>query len=118
MRSRYVAFKDKNFEYLKRTWHPETIPSVEELENKSTVWLKLEILESNDTEVEFKAYFKVNGRIFFHHELSIFKLVENKLYYHSAKQLKTNELVSQPTKSSLCICGSGKKFKRCHFTKS
>jgi SEC-C motif-containing protein len=61
MRSRYVAFAIPNGDYLwettlpnKRKFHHKT-----ELENwgKENTWTKLEIIQSSEKEVEFKAYF-------------------------------------------------------------
>ena len=92
MRSRYAAFAIPNGYYLwettlpsKRKFHHKT-----ELENwgKENTWTKLEIIQSNEKEVEFKAYFTDKfGKENIHHELSTFKKVDKKWYYVSGKFL-------------------------------
>ena len=92
MRSRYAAFAIPNGDYLwettlpnKRKFHHKT-----ELENwgKENTWTKLEIIQSNEKEVEFKAYFTDKfGKENIHHEFSTFKKVNKKWYYVSGKFL-------------------------------
>ena len=92
MRSRYAAFAIPNGDYLwettlpnKRKFHHKT-----ELENwgKENTWTKLEIIQSNEKEVEFKAYFTDKFRKEnIHHERSTFKKVDKKWYYVSGKFL-------------------------------
>ena len=93
MRSRYAAFAIPNGDYLwettlpnKRKFHHKT-----ELENwgKENTWTKLEIIQSSEKEVEFKAYFTDKfGEENIHHELSTFKKVHKKWYYVSGKFLE------------------------------
>ena len=93
MRSRYAAFAIPNGDYLwettlpnKRKFHHKT-----ELENwgKENTWTKLEIIQSNEKEVEFKAYFTDKfGQENIHHERSTFKKVDKKWYYVSGKFLE------------------------------
>ena len=92
MRSRYAAFAIPNGDYLwettlpnKRKFHHKT-----ELENwgKENTWTKLEIIQSSEKEVEFKAYFTDKfGQENIHHERSTFKKVDKKWYYVSGKFL-------------------------------
>ena len=92
MRSRYAAFAIPNGDYLwettlpnKRKFHHKT-----ELENwgKDNTWTKLEIIQSSEKEVEFKAYFTDKfGKENIHHERSTFKKVDKKWYYVSGKFL-------------------------------
>ena len=92
MRSRYAAFAIPNGDYLwettlpnKRKFHHKT-----ELENwgKENTWTKLEIIQSNEKEVEFKAYFTDKfGKENIHHVFSTFKKVNKKWYYVSGKFL-------------------------------
>ena len=92
MRSRYAAFAIPNGDYLwettlpnKRKFHHKT-----ELENwgKENTWTKLEIIQSSEKEVEFKAYFTDKfGKENIHHERSTFKKVDKKWYYVSGKFL-------------------------------
>ena len=93
MRSRYAAFAIPNGDYLwettlpnKRKFHHKT-----ELENwgKENTWTKLEIIQSSEKEVEFKAYFTDKfGQENIHHERSTFKKVDKKWYYVSGKFLE------------------------------
>ena len=93
MRSRYAAFAIPNGDYLwettlpnKRKFHHKT-----ELENwgKDNTWTKLEIIQSSEKEVEFKAYFTDKfGQENTHHERSTFKKVDKKWYYVSGKFLE------------------------------
>ena len=92
MRSRYAAFAIPNGDYLwettlpnKRKFHHKT-----ELENwgKENTWTKLEIIQSSEKEVEFKAYFTDKfGKENIHQERSTFKKVDKKWYYVSGKFL-------------------------------
>ena len=92
MRSRYAAFAIPNGDYLwettlpnKRKFHHKT-----ELENwgKDNTWTKLEIIQSSEKEVEFKAYFTDKfGQENIHHERSTYKKVDKKWYYVSGKFL-------------------------------
>lgn len=60
MRSRYSAFVVHNIDYLYNSVHPKT----RKLQNKSEIelwavsnkWMKLEIIKSSKSTVEFKAY--------------------------------------------------------------
>jgi len=77
MRSRYSAFVLANIEYLQKSHHSTTRPSKQEkreLEKwtKSVNWLKLEVLNSAEDTVEFKALFMENGAINVIHENSKF----------------------------------------------
>ena len=77
MRSRYSAFVLANVEYLQKSNHSSTRPSKKEkreLEKwtKSVNWLKLEVLNSTENTVEFKAFFMENGAVNVIHENSKF----------------------------------------------
>ncbi|KJD34511.1 Sec-C motif domain protein [Tamlana nanhaiensis] len=68
MRSRYSAFVLVNIDYLSKSHHSKTRPSKHDYKSlekwtKSVVWVKLEVLKSTDTTVEFKAYFMENGKL-------------------------------------------------------
>lgn len=92
MRSRYSAFAIPNGDYLWGT----TLPSKRKFHNKidletwgkENLWTKLEILKSEEKEVEFKAHFTDKfGKEQIHHELSTFKKIDKKWYYVSGKFL-------------------------------
>ena len=92
MRSRFSAFAIPNGEYLWKTTLPRKrkFHDKNDLENwgKENTWTKLDIIQSNEKEVEFKAYFTDKfGKKNIHHEFSTFKKVDKKWYYVSVKFL-------------------------------
>lgn len=93
MRSRFCAFAIPNGEYLMDTTLPEKrkYHNKEDLQEwgESNEWIKLEILEKPSmSKVEFKAYFvDEDGNEQIHHELSTFKMIQNRWYYVSGKFL-------------------------------
>lgn len=87
MRSRYSAFVLLNAEYLRKTWHRETVPAELELD-PAMEWRRLDILSTDrggplDSEgtVEFKAHFRHDGERGVHHETSRF-VRENRRWYY------------------------------------
>lgn len=93
MRSRFCAFAIPDGEYLMDTTLPEKrkYHNKEDLQEwgESNEWIKLEILEKPSmNKVEFKAYFiDEEGNEQIHHELSTFKMIQNRWYYVSGKFL-------------------------------
>lgn len=86
MRSRYSAYSKGKIDYLVSTTHPSTRHrfSKKEIEawSRSNKWLKLEIIESLPTIVEFRAHYMQGidpPKI--HHERSSFVLENDKWYY-------------------------------------
>lgn len=81
MRSRYSAFVLGNIDYLMLSHHSSTRP-IEEKEEilewaKSVIWQKLEIINTTEDSVEFKAFFKANNIDQYLHENSRFIQEEN-----------------------------------------
>ena len=77
MRSRYSAFVLANIGYLQKSHHSTTRPSKKEKREiekwtTSVNWVALEILNTTETTVEFKAFFKENGVLNHIHENSKF----------------------------------------------
>lgn len=87
MRSRYTAYAQRNEQYLRATWHPDTLPAEPIIgDNERLQWLglqvesnlrlrkrKVELPESQDADtVEFVARYKINGRAHRLHEVSRF----------------------------------------------
>lgn len=122
MRSRYTAFCLNNFDYLKSTWHPETCPAdlgVGEPDN----WIGLEIIEwamddeETEGEVEFKARLIIGDKLETLHEISSFDKIDGAWLYHSG-EFKTEEpQLDKISMKTPCPCGSGEKFKHCHYRK-
>ncbi|GAA3525829.1 YchJ family protein [Zobellella aerophila] len=118
MRSRYSAYRLGLGEYLYQTWHPETrgelTPELLTESGLNSEWLSLEIVYSRGGpddergEVEFKARYKVQGRIQQLHERSLFLRSQGRWTYHSGQ-------FSPPKigKNTSCPCGSHKKYKQC-----
>ena len=86
MRSRYSAYATHQADYLLESTHISERKYYSRSEillwATSNQWLKLEILKSTETIVEFKAYFldsKLQKQI--HHELSTFKLENGSWFY-------------------------------------
>ncbi|MEG2588042.1 MAG: YchJ family metal-binding protein, partial [Cetobacterium sp.] len=118
-------YVDADIEFIKVTHDPETIHAVswEETEewSKNSEWLGLEIINIEDgTEndedglVEFKATYMENGKEVVHHEKSLFVKKDGKWYYR--QWLPLQETIVKENKvgrNDLCVCGSGKKYKKC-----
>ncbi|WP_366183640.1 YchJ family metal-binding protein [Flavobacterium ovatum] len=86
MRSRYSAFATQQADYLVSTTHFSTRKNHHKkdiLEWATTnKWLKLEVLNTTETTVEFKAYYQdTSGQKYIHHEFSTFKKENENWYY-------------------------------------
>lgn len=109
MASRFSAFALGLADYLKTTWHSSTCPS--ELDAKpDEQWLKLDIIASTGDTVHFKAYFKEGAEFKYLEESSNFILENNQLVYLNGK---TNIGTVKLDRNNICLCGSGKKYKKC-----
>jgi SEC-C motif-containing protein len=89
MRSRYSAFVMADIEYLQKSHHSSTRPSKTEkkeilLWSKSVEWIKLNILNTTENTVEFKAFFYENNSLNIIHENSFFVIENNYWVYKSA----------------------------------
>jgi SEC-C motif-containing protein len=90
MRSRYSAFVLLNGEYLRKTWHPSTLPADLELD-PGMEWRRLDIVSThrggpldNEGIVEFKAFYRHDGERGVHHETSRFVRENRRWYYLDA----------------------------------
>jgi SEC-C motif-containing protein len=79
MRSRYSAFALGLNEYIQRSWHASTRPSLTNENNiaEKPRWIGLQIkhhakIDDDHARVEFIARYKINGRAFVVHEVSRF----------------------------------------------
>lgn len=116
MRSRYTAYALGNGAYLVATAvaqkrFDEDIPLIEEFAERAE-WLGLEVIRSEEKgekgEVEFKAFYRENGTIGVHHELSRFVKTEGCWFYDEGRLFEAKVARNDP-----CPCGSGKKYKKC-----
>jgi len=106
MRSRYEAFVKEDWGYIAKTSVHQTI---EELSVPTSIeWLKLDVIDSHDDIVEFKAYYKENEKIQVLHEKSKF-IKENREWKYLDGELFNSKI----ERNESCPCGSGKKYKKC-----
>ncbi len=127
MRSRYSAHVNQQIDYIKKTTHPDSLKDFNRESTtkwaKESQWLELEIISVNDGlendetgEIEFKAKYIEGKSTQIHHELSVFKKVNNEWYFHSGKRPPQEPIVNKAAKigrNEPCPCGSGKKYKKC-----
>jgi len=110
MRSRFSAFTLGEIQYLLDSWHPDFRTNSLDLD-PSIHWVKLEIIDSSQSMVHFRAYSLITDQVNILEEKSQFEKIENQWYYRTGDIIPT-----QPYKiarNSRCLCGSGKKFKQC-----
>lgn len=82
MRSRFTAYTLQDYTYILASWHPTTRPDLSTLEKDSkTQWIRLKIIQATDNTVEFKAYFKIQGKAYHLHERSRFQKIDGQWYY-------------------------------------
>lgn len=87
MRSRYSAYALHLIDYLVETTYPlnrHLYPKKDlTIWAKANKWLGLGICNAVNDTVEFKAYYQNGLQSLVHHELSVFKLLNNKWYYYN-----------------------------------
>jgi SEC-C motif-containing protein len=127
MRSRYSAYVAHAVDYVEQTSDPrhrESFDKEAALEwAKESEWLKLEIVSTRDGkpgdlegEVEFKAHYRREGKEVVHHEVSLFTFFpkEQCWYYTDGKEIREPiRAENKVGRNDPCICGSGKKYKKC-----
>lgn len=112
MRSRYSAYVKADGEYLvystlKENQFVEDVALIEEFSN-SVEWLKLDILKTTPSIVEFKAYYRDQNGIQVLHEKSNF-VQDNGIWKYKDGELYNAKV----ERNEICPCGSGKKYKKC-----
>lgn len=118
MRSRFTAYTQLNFPYLKQTWHPRT--RREKINVRADIkWLDLEVVNVNDGgefdkkgTVEFIVNYQIDQEPKRLHEISLFRKEKGRWYYYNGKYPQPKSSQETP-RNSPCSCGSGNKFKRC-----
>ena len=138
MRSRYSAYATQHYEYIvlthsqssaknmsvtnaidcsgsQTTVKPISVVDIKKA-SENTLWCKLDVLSAFELngkgEVEFVAYYKIADEFFAMHELSRFSNIAGKWLYDDGDMLHRSGIV-KPHRNDSCLCGSGKKFKRC-----
>ena len=127
MRSRYTAYTFNDMDYIARTWHPATCPTLHDSNpdgaTEKMQWLGLEIIASEagtvqDAEgvVEFVAHYQAQGVTGKMHEVSRFRREGDAWRYLDGKvnsrDVDTRN-VARVGRNDFCPCGSGKKYKKC-----
>lgn len=112
MRSRYTAYVNGDVDYLMLSTaednrHIDDAELIREF-SSSVEWLKLDVLNSNGTQVEFKAYYRDADGIKVLHEKSNFILKDGTWLYTDGDLYN-----SKVERNESCPCQSGKKFKKC-----
>jgi SEC-C motif-containing protein len=113
MRSRYSAFVRDNADYMRASWHPDTRPAELTLEGGDQ-WLGLEIVDAKQEgdagQVHFRATHRDGDGFAVLEEHSRFVRENDHWFYldgeHTVTPLK-------PGRNDPCLCGSGRKFKKC-----
>ncbi len=118
MRSRYSAYCLGDVNYLQatthdHTWSDEELKFIQDWADNS-LWQHLEIIESSDDIVEFKAYYIFDHVQHLHHERSTFIKI-NDMYKYVDGEIYEDKV--KFTNNQKCICGSGVKYKRCCLPK-
>ncbi len=134
MRARYSAHVKGLVDFVVRTYHPSTMAEEQRdgiTDSVNSDWCQLEVIKTENGHhidegyVEFKAYFNENDEQYCLGERSRF-LREKELWYYIDGTFLCEETptlekprLPQPVKNlkvgrnDPCICGSGKKFKKC-----
>ena len=126
MRSRYTAHVCKDMAHIIKTMRSKALKLFDKEKTQEEwfdqcEWTKLEIIDapdinknSKDGIVEFKAYYNFQGAEHILHERSKFIKLGNQWYYVAGQnkkpQIENNNKVGR---NDNCICGSGKKYKKC-----
>jgi SEC-C motif-containing protein len=113
MRSRYSAYSIGNLDYIQKTQREKfnnTDISFLKDWSKNSHWQHLEIVDSGDDFVEFKAFYIFNKVQHVMHEKSYFVKKDEKWIYDSGQSKEEKVLFGR---NDPCICQSGKKYKKC-----
>lgn len=127
MRSRYSAYVKLEMDYLLSTTHPSQRSSHDPKATRdwaeSSEWNGLDIVSTHkggpvDIEgtVEFIAKYRQKGERREHHELAVFKKVDDTWYFEDGHPVTPKQIVRETPKvgrNEPCPCGSGKKYKKC-----
>ncbi len=128
MRARYTAHTLANMGYILKTHHPASRSDIDENATakwaRESQWMGLEIIDvagdgSEDTtaKIEFIARYRDPGKQrHTHHEVGVFEKYHGQWFFKDAevpeiKQFRRN--APKQGRNDPCVCGSGKKFKKC-----
>lgn len=121
MRARYTAHELKLVNFVVNTYHPScnATDEIDMIANSVNIeWCRLDVISASEPEpdanvgfVEFKAYLLDDGIEHCMHERSRF-IKENGLWYYM-DGIALDENVNKVGRNEPCVCGSGKKYKKC-----
>lgn len=135
MRSRYSAFATRNIDYIFSTMTGATLKNTTRRETQAFIdhvtWTGLEVINSSEVDpnkqegfVEFAAHFLEDDEPQILSEQSRFVKIDHQWFYIDGQHklvhpenctvYNTNKL----GRNDMCLCGSGKKYKKCCLNKS
>ncbi|MGO1295790.1 MAG: YchJ family protein [Vibrio sp.] len=121
MRARYCAHARGLVDFVVETYHPSCHAELEREQIAASIqnkWLKLEVLghshgsDENEGYVHFKAHFFDGQQSHCLEENSRF-LRENGRWYYIDGEFPETKPPLKIGRNDPCVCGSGKKFKKC-----
>ncbi|KXI29016.1 YchJ family protein [Paraglaciecola hydrolytica] len=120
MRSRFSAYVVEDYAYILATYGPEQRQTLShaDLEQSAvgTKWLRLVVHGAShaglNAKVEFSAYYQAEQQFFVMHETSDF-ISENGRWYYTTGLIHKDSGPYMQQRNDLCLCGSGKKYKKC-----
>lgn len=129
MRSRFSAYVLNNYDYILATYGSKQRASLSLVElqesAENTQWLKLIVHSTNQTKlnavadnktqsakVEFSAYYQVAEQYYLMHETSDF-IFDNGQWYYTTGTIHKDSGPYAQQRNDLCLCNSGKKYKKC-----
>jgi SEC-C motif domain protein len=127
LRSRYTAFTEAAVEYIQNTTHPDKKAQFDPKSTRNwaenSQWHQLEILnsmagtaEDETGEIEFIATYTQEETKTKHHENAQFKKMDGKWFFYDGEMVKPQPVARKTPKigrNAPCLCGSGKKYKKC-----
>lgn len=123
MRSRYSAFAKQDVAYLGETLLPGTQDDFDAAQvtewARTSTWTGLEVRSTGDgaspdeAYVEFVAKFTMDGKDLVHHETGRFVREDGRWWYADGIMGQRPRTVVKVGRNDPCICGSGKKYKKC-----
>lgn len=123
MRSRYTAYTQANIEYILLTMRAPATNHFDAVYARKWAqkvkWIKLDVLKTSIRNsigyVEFVAHFSEENKENIIHELSEFHLDKGEWYYVNGKNMQQTPFISKSKikRNDICLCGSGKKYKKC-----
>ncbi|GLR70977.1 YchJ family protein [Agaribacter marinus] len=116
MRSRYTAYAIKAYDYIVQTYCSAEANKLSaagiQQSDEGVEWLALDVVKSTTDTVEFKAWYRYKRDFYLMHERSSF-LKENAQWRYASGTIHEDSGVVKLSRNDICLCGSGKKYKRC-----